>query len=342
MSVSYSTGTAATIDDMHLKLRAAMVAAGWTLIDVISDVTGTRDVVYQSATLEPGADNYCYLRLNVTANTWSHRVYTDWDTGTNTGSKEAGVNGQSSISLTGSQYWMRVNEFAVALVYKSSASYYKMYGGFLRRGLPRAKSGITKTTAGYAAGAFTMNVNTDMTSRLKVGQRVVIYNHSHNSAGANFNNSEVLTIQSVAAGSITFVTATTKAYDSGAVIGWNPHPAITLYFSSGSLESANTYATMFHDGVWSSNTGQDIDGFAVILATESYTDPDEISMEFMPGVYAFHFITAGKTGFHGYSYHWEAAAWNTQAIEDVMTDGANNFLVFYTASGSCTLLGPIS
>lgn len=338
---AFSTGTAATTDAFFLALQTLMTANGWTVISTISNVVNNRDIVYRGAALDATAQNYIYLRLTWDGTYWSTRTYADWDTGTNTGSKGAGALSQSALALSSSSYWIRVNEYAIACCVKISATYYKMYGGYARRGLPNSKNGLTRTTAGYAAGVTSMNVASDMTTRLKVGQKVVIYNNSHSSASANFSNAELAIISSITSGAITFSGPTAYAYDSGAVIGWNPNPAIVSYWdSSESLSSAGCYATMLHDAYWASLTSQPVSIAPVILTNETYTDPDEISLEYMGGIVSAYFTSSGKGGFVGFLYHWEAVAGGAQTKEDTMSDGTNAFTVLVVATTFCIMLGP--
>lgn len=341
MSAAYFTGTAANTDGLFGTVRAALTANGWTEFDTPSDTVGNRDVIFKSTAGDADANNFCYLRLTAVSNVWSMRCYTDFDTTTSLGAREAAFLAQTALSSTSFTYFFRVNEFALGIVLKIGATYYKGYAGFVRRGMPQSKNGLTRTTAGYAAGVSTMTVFSNMTTRLKVGQRVVIYNRGESSASANFNNSEFVTILSIAAGSITFSAPTAFAYDTGAVIGWNPHPVVVLPFVTGEVIASTFYTTLYHDGTYVSNTSQTGSTDAVILAAESSADPDDVSLEYQGGVISATLTVASKTGFHGYLYHYEAAASGAQAKEDTMNDGDNTFIVVVVLTTAVMLLGPI-
>jgi hypothetical protein len=284
------------------------------------------------------------MRLTTYGTTgYSQRLYTDWDTTTQVGANEAGAGATQQITLQDASfvYFVRMNEFAMAVCAKLGTAYHKGYCGFVRRGYPVSKGGMTKTTAGYAIGVSTMSVASDMTTKMKVGQKVLIYNHGEASASANFTNAEMMTILSIAAGSITFTAVTTKAFDTAAVIGTNCFPGITIYPATAEVLTANNYACFAHDGTRVSNITHTATSDQVILASEANADPDDVTQEYQGGVVVCTMSQASKTGFHGYLYHWEAAASGTQAKEDIMDDGDFVYTVLgVNSTTSVLLMGP--
>lgn len=336
MSEYYEKGVAKSVDDLYLRLTSLMTSNGWTLLDTISDSVDYRDKVFRSSPLDATALNYAYVRLSWIGAGWTSYTYTDWDPVTHQGSTKAGLAGSNTFNTGGSpvHYWIRVNEFAATYAARTVTSVYYLYAGYLIRGLSAAKNGLTRTTQAYSSGSSVLNVASDMTGKLQVNQKVVIYNHGHSSGSSNFSNAELLTVQSVASGSITFTTPTTLSYDAGAVIGWNPHPSVVNWLNTGSdWVNHYFYGTMLHDGT---GTSPQVLFYPVMFSSESYADPDDISQEYQGGVVSGHFGDAGKTGFHGYMYHWRCNASPTTpiAMEEVLDNGSWKDIVLMPYSSS--------
>jgi len=348
MPAQYLTGTAVgpgAVDQYLLALRASMVANGWTEIDVISTTSGSRDTVLKSTAIDPTADNVCIVRLSQSSSTALNlRCYTDWDVTLHAGANEAGAStAQSTLQDASFAYFIRVNEFAIATVAKiTGPAYHKGYAGMVRRGLPASKAGCTKTTTGYAIGVLSMAVASDMTGKLKIGQKVQIYNHSGASGSANFTNSETMTIATIGTSTLTFTAATTKAYDSGAVIGAYPFPFCVIYLLNvAALSATSGYQPLGLGGQRTSVTGQTITWIQQMLGTETNMDPGDISGEYGAGVIAGTATYAANTGFTGYPYHYECCAAGSQVVEDVMDDGDNLYTVVSVNGTTDTLLlGP--
>jgi hypothetical protein len=338
MTAAYSTGSG-TPDQFYLALRTAMLANGWTEHDVISNTTGARDVVFKSSPLDATALNCAFIRVRMATNpVWGFNVYTDWDATTHVG-MNAGVDSQNFQQSGAFAYWIRVNEFAVTFCNNIGGTYKKWYAGFVRRALPANKAGMTKTTQGYSAGVATMNVASDMTAKLKVGQWVQIINYNHTSGSANASNSEKMVIQSIASGSITFTGNTTLAYDTGAIIGENVLPVISTQ-----VEGPNTMAgkmPVAQDGFYQAN------GLPVtvdVLVLGSLATPSMSTNEYVPGMFSASTNGASSLhkGFIGYLYHWICTGWGSQVNEDIMDDGTKTYMVLFAqAAGSFTgAMGP--
>ena len=342
---AYTTGTAVgpgAGDAFFQALRTHMGSNGWTEYDVITDIVGSRDIVFRSSALDSSADNRCYVRVTMATNNYSQRMYVDWDPVTHVGSRVAGTGTTTTTSDSSFTYWIRANGVSVGHCVKISATYYKSYFGFVRRTMPPARRGMTKTTSTYAAGTTTMNVASDLTTSLQAGQAVVIYNHGHNSASANYNNGEILEVLSVASGSITFKNATSYAYDSGAVIGWNAFPGIQVQMNNAEVGfGTSMLACMAHSGYYQAATVHTASGDLVLFASEGNTDPSDISLEYVPGLICSTMNSAAwGYGFHGILYHWEGAASSAQVKEDTMTDGVYSFVVLGVQTTGVMMLGP--
>jgi hypothetical protein len=343
----YVSGTAtgpSAIQDLMLQIDALLLANGWTVHRTISTTSGARDIVYKGTALDRTADNAPFIRLTQAALLFTTRTYMDWDpTSSSGGINEAGTNNVSNsgatLSDTSFQYFIRVNGFAVRFVFKIGANLVRMYAGFLRRALPTIKNGVTKTTQAYALGVTTMNVASNMTSKLKVGQKVLVMNFAHNNASANKANAELLTIQSIASSSITFTSASTKAYDNGALIGENPYPIGTLVTATGSAITG-WYAATTVDGAYVSNIGNTGIVFAVEFTSESNNDPSDAYQDYTIGPYSVYANVTNKQSFCGLMYHYYRTEGGNQGTEDLMDDGINTFLVVFVSTTTCQLLGP--
>jgi hypothetical protein len=358
---AYYTGYAsnnATTDELFAAVRAALIANGWTEYDVLSDTGILRDIVFRSAPIDPVADNRCFCRFTYSSSGWGCRQYTDWAVATHNGANASGFNPSNTYItyMPTSKYHIAVNEFAIAYSwtsYQSPAAIYNNYAGFFQRGLSSGKSGLTKTTTSYSIGATTLNVASDMTGKLQPNQRVVIYNQSH-SQTANFSNAELLTIQSVASGSITFSSGLTKAYDSGAVIGWNPNP---LYCSMGTVNSGfvgSGYTSLNLDGTYTNITGQSVITDMIGLVSTTVFNPfDVYGYTHPPAWFTSYTNTASKRGYFGVPYHWVGAATsiNLESFQylDTISNGTSSFVMMPrpgtisipTSNGGCGFIGPV-
>jgi len=344
----YYTGTAADGDALYQAIRTGLLANGWTAHDILSDSAGSRDIVFRSTPIDATALNYCYLRMRwgvSSANYFSWNTYTDWDTTSHTGTHENSSSGNQSYMSGWSnlQYHFRVNQFAVAGVFIYNGTWYKFYEGFLRRGLHPSKAGLTRTTAAYAAGVQTVNVASDMTTKLIVGQKVLIYNHGHNSGSANWGNAEWHTIQSIAAGSITFQSTLGSGFDAGAVIGENPHPAMACYMTNFSNDYYYFYGYtgLCPNGVYNGSTAHQNRAYYTLLSDASYNDPSEWSGELAGGVMSVSISVSGLTGFVGYCYNMESCDGQGVIKGDNVTDGVNAYLALVTSTTASILLGPL-
>lgn len=346
MSVEYRTGTVSNSDDFYQTIRSLLTDNDWTEHDVLNNSAGTYDIVFRSPTpLDATAGNYCYIRLTRGGSeAFSLRTYCDWDTSTHAGMFGAGGTSQTTLSASSFVYYARVNDWSLAVTSKISTSYQRGYVGFLRRGYKATKAGITKTSTGYSSGVSTMNVASDMTSKLKVGQKVTIMNNNHTSGSANAEHAEVMTLLTVNSGSLVFTGTTTLAYDTGAVIGANPIPTITFPMStSAPLQTGFT-------GVWpmtgevSGVTSQQLTpGYFLMVSTndESRVDPSDGYAEFIGGLLTAVWTSSTRNGFAGYLYHYEVVTIGSQALEDIMDDGDNTFILLYTDGSSYgVMMGP--
>ncbi len=345
----YSTGTATGTgagDALMVIMDTALTGGGWTMIDAINNSSGTRDKVYKGTALDATAGNAPYIRLTQTSTTnIAFRCYQDWDTTTHVGMNETG-NGTTNPSLTVQDtsftYFMRVNPVAMLICAKIGANYNKMYAGFLRRGLGLTRSGVTKTSGSTAALATTINVASDMTSKLKVGQTIQIINYGHSSASANASHVEKRTIQSITASTVVVTVGLTSAYDSGALVGENALPVCIGGGTSGGTTglTSNCLFPYEIDGARTSTTGQTAASNEIVLNSSSANAPSTGWNEYAPGIYDISSTTSGKTGFRGWYYHSECTTKGAQALEDIMSDGDNDFIIVGLGTSLVNCIGP--
>jgi hypothetical protein len=342
----YYTGTATgpgAGDALMQAMNTNLLAGGWTAVDIISSSTGTRDVVYKGSALDSTAGNAPYIRITQTSTTnIAFRCYQDWDTTTHVGINEAG-NGSASPSITVTDasfvYFMRINPVALFVCAKNSSNYNKAYVGFLRRGLGLSRSGCTKTTGTSTSGTATINVASDLTTKLKVGQTIQIVNYAHSSASANAAKVEKKVIQSISSSSITFTANLTNSYDTGALVGENVLPVCVTAVNGAGGMSTMYFPTQI-DGTRTTNIGQTINPVEVAFNSTTQNSPSTGWGEYASGVYDISSGQTGTAGFRGWFYHLECVTKGVQSLEDVMTDGDNTFIVLGLGTGLAVCVGP--
>jgi len=335
-----------SIDQFMQAFQIVVARNGWTLHDALSNTAGARDLVFRSSPMDAIADNRCYLRVKqYSLTTWGWNLYTDWDTGTHTGANPTNVAGAQNTwnDYSGFLYKIRVNEWSVMFVIKQvSYQHDKGYAGFVRRPLRNSRSGLTRTTSPYAIGTSTMAVASDMTSRMKIGQRVLVYNNSHSSVSANFSNAEVLKIQSIASGSITFTTNSTKAYDSGAVIGQLAFNGVCSAVGNTSLSGVTNYMPFELDGTRTGPTNHVAYFIESIPFTSGYGDSQSVNKTDGPGFTSMFVSTASKTGLLGYPWHLFCTDYDGSyaQAEDIFDDGDYQWVGLDGDGFIRTLMGP--
>jgi hypothetical protein len=321
-----------------------MLANGWTLFDTISDAAGNRNQVFESTPIDAVANNPVYVKI---ASTTSYLVdmYTEWDAATHTGAKRATTNLGIGLGLAHS-YDIRVNPYSF-VIWANIVAFPPglgglQYAGFVRRGLTKEVSGLTRTTQAYSSGATIVNVASDMTSLMKPGQKVVIYNHSNNSASANFGRAGLLTVKTITSGTLEFTTSLGGGYDSGAVIGWNPFPScngfmncqgpFTTFYSNLSLAAGYT-------GI----QGQTVTGGPATAFPNTY--PHTLG-EITGGPIPMSASVFAATGFFGYLYHLLGVSSTSQTglrKGELVKDGNRTYKMFSTkaAPSHGILYGPL-
>lgn len=206
----YNSGAVAASNAATIAfMEAGLTATGWTLVD-----TPTTHRVWQSPDIVTGV--HFFIDFFVSGGVLTVDAYVDYDVTNHAGIQKAPGGSVSTFGGTGYVY-----ANALGLVY---AILDGISNPVLFFGQPRCRQqvnvtdGLCLSTAGISAAATSVSVDRDLTTRLYVGQVIAIQNFAHNSASANKDNRELVTITSLSAGSIG-ISATANAYDSGAKIG---------------------------------------------------------------------------------------------------------------------------
>jgi hypothetical protein len=332
----YFTGTAVgagAAASLMTALDTNLVANGWTSHDVIG--AGT-DVVYKSTALDATAGNAAFMRVTKTSTTAiDFRVYMDWDTSTHAGVNVTGdASGTTRLTVQDASftYYMRVNSAAILVVAVISGTYNKIYAGFLRRTSSVSRSGMTKTTSLYALGVSTMALASDMTTKWQVGQSVHIVNFAHASGNANAANVEVMVIQSITSNSVTFTGTTTKAYDSGALVGEHVLPVTVC--AGFTTVPATCYFPTSVAGLRTSATAH------TATCTEATISSDAPSTTLGTYAIAYMSVISSSQSDRGIFYHMIFVKKGSAALLDTFSEGTDTAIVLGSGTNLVVGVGP--
>jgi hypothetical protein len=278
------------------------------------------DRVYRSLgdrTLVSGAgDANLFVRIQRVGFTIYFNAYQDWDTGAETGLREAVVMGGHGVTLDDAaqiDYWGVRNEYEFVIVWKQlGISYFLVLGSPVRSHVPSLASGIARSTANVTAGAGAIiPLDRDISAEISVGQRIWVYDVVD--TGASFpllhNNAEIAEVSAVTATNITVVnlannhgTATSKS-----IVGLDPCP---MYVHAGSNSSSMTpYFTNLLDASYIASFSQS-HVFSPMFPSIGFFSSQNApaSTYFYTGVraHAFSYGSSGgptNGGFRGYPEH---------------------------------------
>ena len=337
----YTNGTALNKDDFYQLVRAHLGANGWTEHDILSDVVDTRDIVFKGTALDATTGNACLLRLALSAGKMYGICYADWDPTNNVGSLQAG-NGNSTIQVatTPFAYWLRTNGTSLAIATEVSTTYKFNYYGFVRRGRGQAVSGTTSLATAVTAGTNVVTVNSDMTTRLRVGQTVQIIDQSHSNASGTWGNIEAVVISAITATTITFTTNLVNAYSAGSFVGADPCPAISTA-ASNTNPGVSPYFSYSLNGAWTSGTSE-AGSFAADIgnATAIGNLQPGYGGERPVGVWAVDSNKAGVYARRGTLYHYLSGGFQGSNAQDLIDegDGVTDAVILYTAQTGLAML----
>lgn len=339
---SYASSTGTGQASVWTATRSVLLAAGWTET-VISSVSGTRSSAFTGIAVDSTAANAPTIVVGET--TASSLVYfqsgADWDPVTKTLIAQCGDTTTSILATTsGTNKWfIRANNYAVFAVNLVSASYNKAYAGLLKRGLASGRSGVTKATTSLAIGATSIPTASDMTGKLQVNQFIHVQNFAHTSGNANAAHAERVKVTAISSSALT-VTALTKAYDTGALVGDRPMNCCAGGNTIFEFPTASSIFTPYlKDGSRTSNTGQILNFNSSEVGPSPYMKPDPSSGEYDIGFGVLSWntnTTAG--GFAGYPFNAFFTTTATATFEDLFDDGSRQYIIIGANTGVITAM----
>ena len=321
----FTSGIAANQDAFYQAQRAHMLLNGWTEHDIISDVVDNRNIVFKGTATDATTGNAPLLQIIWNGTQFYTLAHADWDVGTNIGAFTTGSTTASNtfVAAVPFSYWIRVNGSAVAVSTQVSTTYYFNYFGFLRGGKPASTNGTTKLSAGILAGVSSLPVSSSMVGKLRVGEKIMLIDQSHSSVAGTWQNSEIVTVSSIAAGSIGILAPTVNAYAINSFVGFDPSPNFTSDFVI-SAPGNTPYGTTAMNGVYYSatSTNQRFTLTAHTLGNTSANNPDN-NGEYSSGYWELYSSsTTGGKGTRGILHHYLSPVCGTMSPGDIYDEGA--------------------
>lgn len=213
-----------------------------------------RDIVFRSLgdrTLVAGSgDANLFVRFtDAGVSGFILNTYQDWSTLSATGQRPAQSGGSTLSSLTDTDsvlYYGVVNEYEVTIaVFQGGNRWVMGFGSQIRNHIAPSTRGIARATATFTSGAgIVVPLDRDITSTIRVGQLVWVYDLCDTGAALPTQNAELCIVSAVAAANITLTTVVNNhgSATSRSIIGLDPSPcyefvvqsssAPTLYFSN--------------------------------------------------------------------------------------------------------------
>lgn len=139
------------------------------------------------------------------------------------------------------------------------------YLGWMKRFDTPSTRGMASTSGALSSGGTVINLTSDLTGTVQVGQWLLLFNYGHSSSSNNFANSELVKISAVGSFQVTINSSQTGAgptvaahlqhnYDSGAIL--MPYTAIGGAWSSyQTLISDNLSQLGVNSGPWITGNG---------------------------------------------------------------------------------------
>jgi hypothetical protein len=163
------------------------------------------------------------------------------------------INSTIPVQDASFQWWMVITELGCYLETLSSGTYYACAAGSLITAQPACNKGVGYSTVSVTPSDNLILVAPDISSRLTVGESILIINQSHNSGSGGWNSPPALmTIASVVSNgsycTITFTANFSNSYDGGALVGAVP---IKYAVAGNSLDNATYYLSRYSDGNYS-------------------------------------------------------------------------------------------
>lgn len=344
---TYSEGTVSSNDALFTLISGQLGTNGWITHDILSDSPGNRWRIVRSPNMGGAASIYAYMGIRMVGTQINFSMYSMWDDSANAGQHEVGMGSPFDQDLTGWNYFLRVNSWALGIVLETGGVYHKGYAGLVRRGLRPERAGRTSVTAGLFGGETTIPVLEDLTSTLRPGQNVLLYNTNPDSVVGWWQNVEALTVAGVSPGTISFTTPVVNSYDFDAIIGENPLPCAVLNPGPSNSNSSILYAfstgPLLDGGVYNSPVGQPAYAWPVLTTVPNFTTPQASDGFYGGGAWVVN-QDVPNNAFYGSTYHFEVCNPGGASIAnyDVLDDTVDQFRVVVDgASQGRLLFGPM-
>lgn len=207
----------------------------WDLIDTISGTVGVRDVVYHSPgdRRKGGGSGDCdlFVRLTEGATTILALGYQDWSTSSHTGSREFGGTGNGNSQWTlmsdaaDADFWGLANCYGLSCghrIVSTKLGRSMHWGNPIRTQLMPTQNGRGRLSSGVSSGATTFPLDRSLVGRLRVGQKIWVYQTTPIGQALVSPTIDLLTVDSVSASQVVTTAGCTQDLAAGALIGLDP------------------------------------------------------------------------------------------------------------------------
>lgn len=316
-------------------IRAVLLASGWTETTIVT-TAGLRKSAFVGIAINQIAANAPVIVMgeNVASNIVYFNTGSDWDPTAKSLINIAGdatINSGIATSATQNTWWIRSNGQAVFVCNLEGGFMYKAYAGWLHRNLSAGRDGLTTAVGGLSIGATTINTASSMVGKWQVGQKIQALDFAHVTGNANAANAELLTLSSVGASSVG-VSALTKAYDAGALLGDRPMNVGVM--GNCFVEWGNMYTPLYKNGGRSGATSQ-VAFYGTQIQGVSSMKPDTATGELPPGViwHSWNSGSGANNGYVGSPMDVFCCFYNGQSYNDTYDDGLRQWNLIGVTTG---------
>ena len=267
---------------------AAMVAAGWTLVD--DQWSASKYYILKNNGGEDGSELDMYFELNnATANRINFAMYTYWNATTHVGTFKHSATSYYLATYDADPFtiWFSGNKNFGFVTLKLGVTYYCLYWGKFTRYWNTLGTLQSSVTAG-----------TGVTLQLGSGQANDFYvGESHLMLENSTNTMERVTITGVNKSANTVTVTTAQNWSAGAKIGNTPYP----YCFTNNINGNTAYAYCLSYNVYTNAAQNNVSSSVASIGTMTTVDPDENSLYngSFPG-----YIYYSSTSTYGFLYEY--------------------------------------
>jgi hypothetical protein len=356
-TITYSSGTIAAAGSGNVtafirQLRTLLKAyAGnaWVDGDVVNDVVGSVDYVMRSVgdpALGSGdnkGDTEIWVRIRQPSVTQVQvHAYQDWSATSHTGSREVYTSAFTMSDSAAIDWWIVYNQYKCVFFALQNSNWFAIVFGSVERTFPTELNGIARLSQATAGtGAITLNVDRDISTHLRAGQKVWLVNHTPVGQSLKTAHTEIVTVTSVGTSTIGVSGVANTPYEIGSLVGLDPCP--TYMYQGATLSASSNFRAVSHrDSTYTGVTSQTLVLDPAVTMTLANERPD------VDGFYAgyeaaFRQSTSGAgyaAGYRGnFGNHMLWFACGTQVDLDLHRlnyDDAKKYKVFYTLGGGAS------